>query len=202
MIDMISVAIRSDQLGTGSPARASTAAIGPALSAAGAPVGVSVRHAVSAGSRSFRAWSRSFGHLKFTQKKNETRKPVVVEIPILPELQQVIDATPTGHLTFMVNQRGKAMLAQDFSRKMRKAAACAAAEGGASEMQLMAIFGWRDPSVARVYTQRANRGRMVSDSMHLLANRQNAERTNVSHFDPNKKPGGKKRVENLAKSLQ
>jgi len=39
------------------------------------------------------------GWLKFTQQKNRNRKPVRTEIPILPELQQVIDASPAGSMT-------------------------------------------------------------------------------------------------------
>jgi integrase len=150
------------------------------------------------------------GHLRFTQAKNEDRNPVTVEIPILPELQRVIEATKTiGHATFMVSERGDKMSATNFTRKfrkwcdeaalphcsahgMRKAAACAAAEGGATEMQMMAIFGWRDPGMARIYTRRASRTKMATESMHLLANRQNAERTNVSHFDASKKSGENK----------
>ena len=33
------------------------------------------------------------GWLKFTQAKNANRKPISLEIPILPELQRIIDAT-------------------------------------------------------------------------------------------------------------
>jgi integrase len=152
------------------------------------------------------------GGLKFTQVKNKNRNPVVVEIPILPELRRVIDASPTGSLTFLLNKWGRPMSADDFSRKMRewcdeaslthcsahglrKAAACAAegGAGGASEMQMMAIFGWRDPNQARVYTQRANRGKMAAESMHLLAIPQNAEGTVVSHFAAHENVGEKKR---------
>jgi hypothetical protein len=43
-----------------------------------------------------------------------------------------------------------------------------------------------------IYTRRASRTKMATESMHLLANRQNAERTNVSHFDASKKSGEKK----------
>lgn len=153
------------------------------------------------------------GCLKFTQKKNEKRAPVVVEIPILPELQRVIDATPTGHLTFMVNSLGRAMKERTFANRMRewcdeaglphcsshgmrKAAAVAAGEGGASELQMMAIFGWRDPAMARVYTEKARRGKMAAESMHLLANRQNTEGTNVSHFRVDERAGGKNRPKN------
>lgn len=153
------------------------------------------------------------GHLKFTQKKNEGRNPVVVAIPILPELQAIIDATPSRHLTFLVNDRGQSWSAKSFGNKfrewcdqaglphcsvhgIRKAAASLAAERGASEMQLMAIFGWRDPDMARVYTHRASRSKMALSAMHLLGNDQNKEDTNVSHFRISPEHGGKKNGKN------
>jgi len=45
------------------------------------------------------------GWFKFTQQKNPNRKPVTIEIPILPDLQRVIDASPTGDLNFLVSER-------------------------------------------------------------------------------------------------
>lgn len=150
------------------------------------------------------------GGLRFVQRKNRKRKPVTVEIPLLPVLAQVIDATPTGHLTFLLNAFGKPWHPDGFSNKfrvwcdeaglphcsahgLRKAAACAAAEGGATEMQMMAIFGWRDAAMARVYTEKASRGKMAAQSMHLLANHQNKDQTNVSHLADVAEVGGKNR---------
>ena len=48
------------------------------------------------------------GWLKFTQSKNANRKPIRLEIPILPELQRIIDATsPLGADTYLVTEFGK-----------------------------------------------------------------------------------------------
>ena len=46
------------------------------------------------------------GKLRFTQQKNRKRKPVQITVPILPELQKVIDASPAGDLTFLVTGAG------------------------------------------------------------------------------------------------
>jgi integrase len=46
------------------------------------------------------------GWLRFTQQKNRNRRPVQVAVPILPELQAVIDASPTGNLTFLMTKAG------------------------------------------------------------------------------------------------
>jgi hypothetical protein len=43
------------------------------------------------------------GWLRFTQVKNKRNKPITLELPILPLLQEIIDKTPTGDLTFLIN---------------------------------------------------------------------------------------------------
>ena len=43
------------------------------------------------------------GKLTFTQQKGRNRKPKRLTLPILPALQRVIDDTPCGDLTFLVN---------------------------------------------------------------------------------------------------
>ncbi len=129
------------------------------------------------------------GRIRFTQKKNETRKPNKMTIPLLPILAQVINATPCGHLTFLVNERGggwtpgglgnkfhawcsEAGLPHCSGHGLRKAAACAAAEGGANNQHMMAIFGWRSQSMADVYTRKASQSKMADASMHLLKGRE------------------------------
>jgi integrase len=90
------------------------------------------------------------GWLKFTQQKNRNRKPVTIEIPVLPDLQRVIDASPTGELTFLVSERRRPAVSAFgnwFRTKCDEAGlpgATIAAENGATEHHLMAIFGWSD----------------------------------------------------------
>jgi integrase len=96
--------------------------------------------------------------LAFTQQKNRRAKPVSLWLPILPELEEVIAASPCGDLTFLVTAFGKpfsdagignwfrdrcdeAGLQGLSAHGLRKAGATIAAERGASERQLMAIFG-------------------------------------------------------------
>ena len=114
------------------------------------------------------------GRLRFTQAKNRERKPVTLELPILAALQAVIDATPCGDLTFLVTEYGKPYSANGFGNRfrewcdkaglphcsahgLRKAGACIAAENGATEAQLMAIFGWSDPEMPALYTKKRAR---------------------------------------------
>lgn len=65
---------------------------------------------------------------------------------------------------------------------LRKAGATIAAENGATEHELMAIFGWTNPHQAAVYTKKANRDRLAAGAMHLLVPRDEDEQgANVSH---------------------
>src|SRR6187401_2054237 len=47
------------------------------------------------------------GKLTFTQYKGRNRKPKRLTLPILPALPRIIDATPCGDLTFLVNDWGR-----------------------------------------------------------------------------------------------
>jgi integrase len=125
------------------------------------------------------------GWLKFTQQKNRNRKPVTIEISVLPDLQRVIDAGPTGGLTFVVSERRRpfavsafgnwfrtrcdeAGLPQCSAHGLRKAGATIAAENGATEHQLMAISGWATSKEAERYTKMAQRKKMAGDATSLL----------------------------------
>jgi integrase len=126
------------------------------------------------------------GWLMFTATKNAGRRPMTIEIPVLPALQEAIDATKTGNLTFLMTRRGGPYTPQSFADRfkdwcreaglpphctahgLRKAGATIAAEGGATEHQLMAIFGWCDPKMAAHYTRRAGRKRLAADAMQLI----------------------------------
>ena len=51
---------------------------------------------------------------------------------------------------------------------VRKIAATRAADAGATEAQLMAIFAWTDPKMAAHYTRTANRKRLAAQSIDML----------------------------------
>ena len=51
---------------------------------------------------------------------------------------------------------------------VRKIAATRAADNGATEAELMAIFGWTDPKMAAHYTRTANRKRLAAQAMGKL----------------------------------
>jgi integrase len=126
------------------------------------------------------------GLLTFTQFKGRKTKPKRLVLPILPELQRIIDATPGGDLTFLINDLGRAFTDAGFGNKMRdwcnaaglhhcsahgcrKAGATIAAENGATARQLMAVFGWDSMKQAELYTRAADQKRLAAGSMHLIA---------------------------------
>ncbi len=125
------------------------------------------------------------GWLRFTETKGRERKANEREIPIVPELRALLDATPSGHLTYLVTEFGKpyshggfgnwfrrrcdeAGLRHCSAHGLRKAGATIAADRGATEHQLMAMYGWASPKQAALYTRKANRKRLAGDAMHLV----------------------------------
>jgi integrase len=126
------------------------------------------------------------GWLKFPVAKNAARKPTWIEIPILPQLQAALDATRTGNLTFLITSHGapfsgpgftnwfrdrvrEAGLADCPPHGLRKAAAVAMANNGASTQQLMAWFGWLSLAEAERYTREANKKRLARDAAPFMA---------------------------------
>ncbi|HEY5828902.1 MAG TPA: tyrosine-type recombinase/integrase, partial [Hyphomicrobiaceae bacterium] len=125
------------------------------------------------------------GRLRFTVQKNRNRLPRIIDIPVLPELQAILDASPTGDMTFLLTEFGKPYTAAGFgnwfarqchaagldqcsAHGLRKAAATIAAENGATTNQLMAIFGWGAGKEAERYTKTAERKRLATDATRLL----------------------------------
>jgi integrase len=126
----------------------------------------------------------SNGLLSFTEYKNRKRKPKHRTIPILPELRQVLDATPSGHLTYLVTEFGKpyasakafgnwfkrqcvmAGLPMCTAHGLRKAGATIAAQNGIPAHALMAIYGWSTLKQAETYTHAVNEQKLAEAHMH------------------------------------
>jgi site-specific recombinase XerD len=124
------------------------------------------------------------GSLVFTQEKNRARKPVHLELPIMPELQAALDATKTGETRFLVNAYGKPFASKDTLRGwfrdrckeaglparctahgIRKASATYHADNGATSNELMAIHGWRSLQTADEYIRAANQKKLAARAM-------------------------------------
>jgi hypothetical protein len=57
--------------------------------------------------------------LTFTQHKGRNKKPKRLILPVLPVLREIIDASPRGELTFLINDLGRAFTDAGFGNKMR-----------------------------------------------------------------------------------
>jgi integrase len=112
-------------------------------------------------------------------------KPVTLSIPVIAELKELIDATPSDHLTFLTTEFGKSFTSNGFGNRfrkwcddaglkhcsahgLRKAGAAIAAENGATETQLMAVFGWKTMKEAERYTRAARQKVLAGTAMRLL----------------------------------
>lgn len=108
-------------------------------------------------------------------------------LPILPELAATLAAGPCGDLAFICGKTRKPLTKESFgnvfkracedagvkqakkaAHGLRKIGATRAADNGATEHQLMAIFGWTDPKMAAHYTKTANRRRLSKSAMYKL----------------------------------
>jgi integrase len=113
----------------------------------------------------------------WTLRTEKSQGVVEVSNPMLPILSVTLAAGPTADLAFICGPNGKRMTKAYFGNEfrdacdaagvrgkaahgLRKAAATRCAENGATVPQLMALFGWRDPKIAMLYIEKADRKRM------------------------------------------
>lgn len=125
------------------------------------------------------------GGLKFIPRKTSYKRKRFSEKPILPQLKAVIDASTLGQMTFLVTEYGKPFTDKGFGQwfrtrcnqaglphcaahGLRKAGAILAAENGATDRQLMALFDWETADQATIYTENANRKRLAAEAARLL----------------------------------
>jgi integrase len=125
------------------------------------------------------------GWLSIRPGKTRKSSGAVVELPVLPTLQRTIDECPTGNLTFLTTEFNKPFTVNGLGNKMRdwcdqaqlfhcsthglrKAGASIAAENGATDEELMAIYGWVTKSQTATYTKNANRKKIAARAIEKL----------------------------------
>jgi integrase len=114
---------------------------------------------------------------------------MLVEIPVLPELQEALDAIPAEHLTFLTTEHGQPFTAAGFgnwfrercneagipkgyaAHGLRKAAATRLADAGCTDHQIMAWGGWETLKEVQRYTKAANRKRLAQSVLQKLESR-------------------------------
>jgi integrase len=138
------------------------------------------------------------GWLRFVPRKTRHRRERFSEKPILPVLADIIAKGPTGDMTYLATKHGKPFTAAGFgnwfrdrcneaglphcsAHGLRKSGATIAAENGATDRQLMALYDWDTAAQANIYTAAADRRRLAGAAARLLANDQ-TENTELPHL--------------------
>lgn len=124
--------------------------------------------------------------LRYRQAKNEHRAPIDVDMPLAPELEVIIAATPlSGHLTFLVTDYGRPYTTAGFGNAMkdwcrqanlphcsahglRKARSAQIAEAGGTPHELMAVTGHQSLEEVERYTRAAQRSKLADAAMAKL----------------------------------
>ncbi|MFK4718907.1 site-specific recombinase XerD [Bradyrhizobium niftali] len=127
------------------------------------------------------------GYLEFVAWKGRnrarTRKTIVARFTA--ELKLALSSTPTGDLTYLVNDLGRPFTIASFGNRMRewcdaaglpqcsshglrKASAVGMAESGARAPELCALFGWSKLETAEIYIREANKRVMVDNAFARL----------------------------------
>jgi integrase len=116
-----------------------------------------------------------------TQQKTGAK----LRLPLLPELMAAIDATPSGHLTFLTTAKGKPFTAAGFgawfrhqcdaaglrgysAHGLRKAGCRRLAEAGCTEKQIAAWSGHRCLAEIARYTKAADEEALARAAMDKM----------------------------------
>lgn len=128
----------------------------------------------------------SSGTLAWNQFKSAGKNTERVEVPILPELRDAIDAMPMTGMHFITTAHGKPFSVAGFGNRfkewareanlpnecaihgLRKALGARLAEGGATENEIAAALGHAGTSTAKIYTRKANQKRLAKAAMSTL----------------------------------
>jgi integrase len=113
----------------------------------------------------------------------QAKTGAALAIPVHPELQAILAATPTGHLTLLVTKTGKSYGANDFSEQfrkwcndaglppectfhgLRKAALTRLADAGCTAHQIAAVSGHKTLREVQRYTEKAEQARLAREAM-------------------------------------
>jgi len=130
-----------------------------------------------------------------TEKHAQGKLGEIVTIAITPNLQAALDAGPIGDLAFICGDKGRPMKKESFgnwfgevcrstgipgtAHGLRKTRATRAANNGATEAELEAMFGWaRGSKEAAEYTRKADRVRLALQGSAKLED-DNKSRTSI-----------------------
>jgi integrase len=123
--------------------------------------------------------------LNWVRGKTELTTGIELTIPIHPALRTIIDATPSGHLTFLITELGKPFVVAGFGNwfreqcdianlrhcsfhGLRKAASVRLAEAGCTPHEIAAITGHASLKEIVRYTSTVDRKRLAASAMEKV----------------------------------
>jgi integrase/recombinase XerD len=126
--------------------------------------------------------------LHWTRKKTEGSTAIELSIPIHPDLRTILDATASGHLTFLITELGKPFAVAGFGNwfreqcdtanlrhctfhGLRKAASVRLAEAGCTPHEIAAITGHASLKEIVRYTATADRKRLAASAIAKVKSR-------------------------------
>jgi integrase len=117
-------------------------------------------------------------------KTEKSGERITVTLPVAADLEATLKAGPLGDLTFIVGKNGKPLTKETFgnffreacnsagvkksAHGIRKLAATVAAQNGATESELQAMFAWTNGQMPSHYTRAANRAMIGMKAGHKL----------------------------------
>ena len=124
--------------------------------------------------------------MTFAQFKGRKKVVKVLTLPILLLLRAIVDTSTLGRETWLETAFGKPYSSNGFGNKfkdwcvdaglqqcschgLRKIGAVHAAEAVASEHEPMAMFGWDDPKMARIYTRKTAQKKLAASGAAKLS---------------------------------
>ena len=127
------------------------------------------------------------------QKTGRMKDPVLICIPIAPELRALLDTLPRGAGTFLQTSDGKvrsakaltgdmrkwcdaAGLPECTSHGLRKAIARRLGEAGASALMIAAVTGHKTLSEVQRYTEKADRSKLATGGIALITGTKPAQK--------------------------
>lgn len=133
------------------------------------------------------------------QKTGRMKSPVLISIPIAPDLRALLDTLPRDAGTFLQTADGKqrsekaltgdmrkwcdaAGLPECTSHGLRKAIARRLGEAGASALTIMAITGHKTLSEVQRYTEAADRAKLATGGIALISGTKTGQ--NVANLNP------------------
>lgn len=125
------------------------------------------------------------GVVTFLTEKGRDRQMIEVTRRIEPELAETLAQGPCGEMVWICSAYGQPFVKESFGNAfkdacvaagildksahgVRKLAATIWAERGATEHELMAMFGWMTPAMAAIYTRKAHRKRLALNAHDRL----------------------------------